>query len=36
MSKFDKMCLPAKLYLILSMISIASMFFFNLQYYESI
>ena len=27
MSKFDKMCLPAKLYLILSMISIASMFF---------
>ena len=27
MSKFDKMCLPAKIYLILSMISIASMFF---------
>jgi hypothetical protein len=27
MTKFDNMCLPAKLYLILSMISIASMFF---------
>lgn len=27
MTKFETMCLPAKIYLILSMISIASMFF---------
>ena len=27
MTKFENMCLPAKIYLILSMISIASMFF---------